>query len=60
LDKQKIIRINLKIPKLDIKLPILMISKRRLKNFDHENLKIDQKFGYLYEVVKFLDDDING
>jgi hypothetical protein len=39
---------------------ILKISRKRLKNFDLENLKTDQKFGYPYEVVRFLDDDING
>jgi hypothetical protein len=35
-------------------------SKKNLKVCDHENLRIDQKSGYLCEIASFLDDDING
>ncbi|MBQ5944844.1 hypothetical protein IJL65_00060 [bacterium] len=44
----------------EMKVLLLKNSKSKLKNFDHENLRIDQKSGYLYEKVNSLDDDING
>jgi hypothetical protein len=39
---------------------LLKNSKRRWRLYDPENLKIDQRFGYLCELVNYLDDDING
>jgi hypothetical protein len=36
------------------------ISRRKLRRCDLGNLKIDQKYGYLYDLVISLVDDTNG
>jgi hypothetical protein len=72
LDKQKTMKndLNLKIQerimrgkmkKIKNEMSLLLKnSKKKLKNIDLENLKIDQKYGYQYEIANYLDDDING
>jgi hypothetical protein len=39
---------------------LLKILRKKSRNSDLENLKIDQKFGYLCEKATSPDDDING
>jgi hypothetical protein len=44
----------------EMKVILKRTSKKISKNFDLENLRTDQKYGYLHETVQFLDEDING
>jgi hypothetical protein len=38
----------------------LRVLRIRLRHFDLVNLRTDQRFGYLCEIVRYLDDDISG
>jgi hypothetical protein len=54
-------KMNLKITILnETKIILLKSSKTILKKNDQVNLRIDQKSGYLCEIVSYLDDDTNG
>jgi hypothetical protein len=61
-DRQKTMKIPLRILETmkQMRHSLRSILKKKWRNSDHENLKIEQKFGCLHEKVISLVDDTNG